>query len=70
VAALLVAVTRWGTEQRAFRDMVLLDNYALFFDLVICYAAALVVMLRWTISAAPAASPASTTAWCCSRRPA
>ena len=45
VAALLVAVTRWGTEQRAFRDMVLLDNYALFFDLVICYAAALVVML-------------------------
>jgi NADH-quinone oxidoreductase subunit N len=45
VAALLVTVTRWGTEQRAFRDMVLLDNYALFFDLVICYAAALVVML-------------------------
>ena len=30
VAALLAAVTRWGAEQRAFRDMVLLDNYALF----------------------------------------
>ena len=45
VTALLVTVSRWGTDDRAFRDMVLLDNYALFFDVVICYAAALVVML-------------------------
>ena len=45
VGALLAVVARWGTEARAFRDMVLLDNYALFFDLVICYAAALIVML-------------------------
>ena len=45
VGALLAVVGRWGTEARAFRDMVLLDNYALFFDLIICYAAALIVML-------------------------
>jgi NADH-quinone oxidoreductase subunit N len=47
VAALLAAVARWvaGTEERAFRDMILLDRYALFFDLIIGYAAALVVML-------------------------
>jgi NADH-quinone oxidoreductase subunit N len=32
-------------EERAFRDMILLDRYALFFDLVIGYAAALVIML-------------------------
>jgi NADH-quinone oxidoreductase subunit N len=45
VAALLAIVWRWGVEERAFRDMVVLDNYALFFDLIICYAAALIVML-------------------------
>jgi len=45
VGALLAVVARWGTEARAFRDMVLLDNYALYFDLVICYAAALIIML-------------------------
>jgi NADH-quinone oxidoreductase subunit N len=45
LAALLVAVGHWGHEGRAFRDMVLLDGYALFFDVIICYAAALVVML-------------------------
>ena len=45
IGALLAVVSRWGTEARAFRDMVVLDNYALYFDLVICYAAALIVML-------------------------
>jgi len=45
IAALLSIVVRWGAETRAFRDMVLLDGYAMFFDLIICYAAALVVML-------------------------
>jgi NADH-quinone oxidoreductase subunit N len=45
VGALLATIARWGREERAFRDMVLLDNYALFFDLVICYAVALIVML-------------------------
>jgi NADH-quinone oxidoreductase subunit N len=47
IASMLATVVRWvaGTEERAFRDMVLLDRYALFFDLVIGYAAALVIML-------------------------
>jgi NADH-quinone oxidoreductase subunit N len=45
LGGLLAVVGRWGSEARAFRDMVLLDNYALFFDVIICYAAALVVML-------------------------
>ena len=47
VAAMLAILARWvaGTEERAFRDMILLDRYALFFDLVICYATALVIML-------------------------
>jgi NADH-quinone oxidoreductase subunit N len=45
VAALVAVIVRWGSEERAFHDMVLLDNYALFFDLIIGYAAALVVML-------------------------
>jgi NADH-quinone oxidoreductase subunit N len=45
IAALLAVVARWGSEARAFRDMILLDNYTLFFHLVIGYAAALVVML-------------------------
>jgi NADH-quinone oxidoreductase subunit N len=45
IAALLAVLLRWGSEARAFRDMVVLDTYAMFFDLVICYAAALIVML-------------------------
>ena len=45
IGALLMTLTRWGRDQRAFHDMVVLDNYALFVDVVICYAAALVVLL-------------------------
>ena len=45
IGALLVALTRWGRDHRGFRDMVVLDNYALFVDIVICYAAALVILL-------------------------
>jgi NADH-quinone oxidoreductase subunit N len=45
VAALLAVVWLWDSDLRAFRDMVLLDNYALFFDLVICYATALITLL-------------------------
>jgi NADH-quinone oxidoreductase subunit N len=45
VGALLAIVARWGTEARAFRDMVVLDSYALYVDLIIGYAAALIVML-------------------------
>jgi NADH-quinone oxidoreductase subunit N len=45
IGALLVALTRWGRDERGFRDMVLLDNYALFVDVIICYAVALVILL-------------------------
>jgi len=45
VAALLATTWLWGGESRAFRGMVVLDGYALFLDLVICYAAGLVVLL-------------------------
>jgi NADH-quinone oxidoreductase subunit N len=45
IGAMLVAVTRWGRDQRGFRDMVVLDNYALFVDVILCYAVALVILL-------------------------
>ncbi|MBI1846404.1 MAG: NADH-quinone oxidoreductase subunit N [Candidatus Rokubacteria bacterium] len=45
IAALVIALVRWGTDVCGFRDMVRLDGYALFFDIVIAYAAALVVLL-------------------------
>jgi NADH-quinone oxidoreductase subunit N len=45
VAALLAAIAQWGRGARAFRDMVLLDDYALFLHVVICYAAALALLL-------------------------
>lgn len=45
VAALLATMVTWGGRGRGFRDMVVLDNYALFVHLVIGYAAALVVLL-------------------------
>jgi NADH-quinone oxidoreductase subunit N len=45
VGALMTSVALWGRDTRGFRDMVVLDNYALFFDIVICYAAALVVLV-------------------------
>ena len=45
VGALLATLARWSTPGRAFRDMVVLDNFALFFNVVICYAGALIVLL-------------------------
>jgi NADH-quinone oxidoreductase subunit N len=45
VAALLASIAQWGRGARGFRDMVLLDDYALFLHVVICYAAALAVLL-------------------------
>ena len=48
--------------------MVLLDNYALFFDLVICYAAALVVMLSMDYLGRAGGESGEYYAWCCSRR--
>jgi NADH-quinone oxidoreductase subunit N len=43
--SVVAAIPRWNTDARAFRDMVILDNYALFFVLIIGYASALVVLL-------------------------
>ncbi len=45
VVALIVSVLRWGAEERGFSGMLVLDNYALFFNVVICYAVALVLLL-------------------------
>ncbi|PYN79144.1 MAG: NADH-quinone oxidoreductase subunit N [Candidatus Rokuibacteriota bacterium] len=45
VGALLATLARWGLPGRAFRDMVVLDDFALFFNVVICYAGALIVLL-------------------------
>ena len=43
--ALLATLMRWGVPGRAYRDMVVLDNFALFVNVVICYAGALIVLL-------------------------
>jgi NADH-quinone oxidoreductase subunit N len=45
IGALLATLARWGTGGRAFRDMVVLDDYALFFHVIICYSGALIVLL-------------------------
>ncbi len=45
VLSLLATFRLWGTDVRAFRGMVALDSYALFFDLVIGFSVALVLML-------------------------
>jgi NADH-quinone oxidoreductase subunit N len=44
VGALLAAVWRWGRPGRAFHDMVVLDDFALYVHVVVCYAAALVLL--------------------------
>jgi NADH-quinone oxidoreductase subunit N len=43
-AALVVTLLLGGREERAFQGMVALDNFALFFNIVICYATALVLL--------------------------
>jgi NADH-quinone oxidoreductase subunit N len=45
IGALLATLARWGTGGRAFRDMVVLDDFALFFNVIICYSGALIVLL-------------------------
>jgi NADH-quinone oxidoreductase subunit N len=45
IGALLATLARWGTGGRAFRDMIVLDDYALFFNVIICYSGALIVLL-------------------------
>ncbi|MFQ5521136.1 MAG: NADH-quinone oxidoreductase subunit N, partial [Candidatus Methylomirabilia bacterium] len=45
LGALVLILLRWGHGGQAFRGMVVLDNYALFFDVVIAYATGLVLLL-------------------------
>ena len=45
VASLILTLRMWGADARAFRGMVALDGYALFFNLVIGYATGLVLLL-------------------------
>jgi NADH-quinone oxidoreductase subunit N len=44
LVALVLTLRLWGADTRAFRGMVALDNYALFFNLVIGYGTGLVLM--------------------------
>jgi NADH-quinone oxidoreductase subunit N len=44
-AALLISLALWGQTERAFNDMVVLDSFALFFYIIFCYSAALVILL-------------------------
>ena len=45
VASLVITLSLWGSDLRAFRGMVVLDSYALFFNLAIGYATGLVLLL-------------------------
>ncbi len=45
IGAQLATLAVWGGRGRGFRDMIILDNYALFFHLVVTYAAALAVLM-------------------------
>ncbi len=44
VAVLFVTLLLWGGKGSAFGGMVVLDNFSLFFNLIICYATALVLL--------------------------
>lgn len=45
LVSLVMTLRLWGTDVRAFRGMVVLDSYALFFNLIIGYATGLVLLL-------------------------
>ena len=45
LVSLVLTFRLWGGEVRAFRGMVVLDNYALFFNIVIAYATGLALLL-------------------------
>ncbi len=45
LVSLVLTLMLWGADTRAFRGMVALDSYALFFNLVIGYATGLVLLL-------------------------
>jgi len=45
VVSLVVALRMWGVDARAYRGMVAMDGFALFFDLIIGYSTGLVLLL-------------------------
>ncbi len=45
MAALGASLALWGEGERAFRGMVILDSFALFFNVIFCFSTALVLML-------------------------
>jgi NADH-quinone oxidoreductase subunit N len=45
LASMIANIALWGSDVRAFGDMVVLDGYALFLDIVIGYAVGLVLLL-------------------------
>jgi NADH-quinone oxidoreductase subunit N len=45
VAALVASLTMWGADRHALSGMVVLDNFALFFHLIIAYATGLILLL-------------------------
>ncbi|HXJ84909.1 MAG TPA: NADH-quinone oxidoreductase subunit N [Candidatus Methylomirabilis sp.] len=45
VVSLILTLRMWGTDARAFRGMVAIDGFVLFFNLVIGYAVGLVLLL-------------------------
>ncbi len=45
IVSLIVTLRMWGSDTRAFRGMVAMDGFALFFNLVIGYATGLVLLL-------------------------
>lgn len=45
VVSLMMTLSLWGTDTRAFGGMVVLDNFALFFNLVIGYSTGLILLL-------------------------
>jgi len=55
IVSLVATFKLWGQDARAFRGMVVLDGYALFFDIIIGFAVCLVLLLsvdyvrRWSI---------------------
>jgi NADH-quinone oxidoreductase subunit N len=45
IVAMWTTLVLWGADLRAFSGMVALDNFALFFDLIIAFATALILLL-------------------------
>ena len=45
VASLVVSLLYWGADERSFRGMVVLDGFAIFFNLVIGFSVGLVLLL-------------------------